>query len=164
MALCQEWAEHYNTNSTVCKHFIPSFAQGCSVEMRSFWRNQAVLGGCKSELFSCSDSSPCQVFAISLPTHRARGSQPAPFRSSTSKLTEHFFSYRNITMIGSAECGQTCAHFTGCYTITKSILKSLPAFKIIGKITELQQQKPCCICNEDLGSNISTDSLKISVL
>lgn len=28
-------------------------------------------------------------------------------------------------MIGSAECGQTCAHFTGCYTITKSILKYL---------------------------------------
>lgn len=66
-------------------------------------------------------------------------------------------------MIGSAECGQTCAHFTGCYTIIKSILKSLLVFKIIRKITELQQQKPCCMCNEDLGSNISTDSLKISV-
>lgn len=66
-------------------------------------------------------------------------------------------------MIGSAECGQTCAHFTGCYTSTKSILKSLLAFKIIRKITELQQQKPCCMCNEDLGSNTSTDSLKISV-
>ncbi|TRZ24376.1 hypothetical protein HGM15179_002824 [Zosterops borbonicus] len=40
---------------------------------------------------------------------------------------------RNITMIGSAECGQARAHFTGCHTITKSILKSLLAFQITGK-------------------------------
>lgn len=78
------WAAPHEFHSKMFVNIsFPSFALRCSVAVRSFLEKPCSWGGeGKSQLFGCRDSSPCQVFATSLPTHRARGSQPAPFRSS----------------------------------------------------------------------------------